>query len=300
VERVSAGAGDREVARIAAGQRGLVTYAELRGAGLGRGAIEHRIRHGRLHRMYRGVYLVGHSVAPPLARELGAVLACGDGAVVSHRCAAQVWGLLPEAEGDVDVTVPGSDREDRDGIHVHGGRLDPRDVTRHQGLPLSAPARTLIDVAGTSAEREVERAYAEALARRLVTRVALQAAVKRAGRRAGVAVVRRLLEAEHGPALTRSEAEERLLALLRAGGLPEPDTNARVGPYEVDFLWRTERLAVEVDGYAFHSSRAAFERDRRRDAELQDAGLRVRRVTWAQIVHEPEALLVRLARALQA
>lgn len=297
IEVLHAGA-DARVARVAAGQRGLVTRDELAAAGLGRGAIAHRIATKRLHRMYRGVYLVGHEVAPPLARELGAVIALGDGAALSHRPAAQVWGLLPERQGPVHVTVAGRRREDRDGIRVHGGRLDARDVTRHQGIPLTAPARTLIDVAEQASPRELERAYAEAQARRLVTPATLRAALARAGRRPGAATVKRLLESEREPALTRSEAEERLLALVRAAGLPEPAVNVRVAGYEVDFLWRAERLVVEVDGYAFHSSRAAFERDRRRDADLQDAGLQVRRVTWIQIAHEPEALLVRLARAL--
>lgn len=287
---------DARIAAVATRQRGLVTGAQLRAAGLGRGAVSHRVASGRLHRMYRGVYLVGHRAAPPLARELGAVLALGQGACLSHRSAAEVWELLPERGGPVHVTAPGR-RRDREGIFVHSGRLDPPDVMVHQGIPLTAPAWTLIDLGGTAATpRELERAYAEAQVRRLITPVRLREAIGRAGRRRGVARAAGLLDAE--PALTRSEAEERLLALIRAGGLPEPELNARVAGHEVDFLWRREKLVVEVDGYAFHSSRAAFERDRRRDADLQDAGLRVRRVTWVQIAHEAEALLVRLTRAL--
>jgi very-short-patch-repair endonuclease len=100
------------------------------------------------------------------------------------------------------------------------------------------------------------------------------------------------------PAFTRSEAERRLLALIRAAGLPPPRTNVHVGPYEVDFLWPAHRLVVEVDGFAFHSSRAAFERDRRRDADLQARGLRVTRVTWRQLEREPHAVVARLAAAL--
>ena len=109
-----------------------------------------------------------------------------------------------------------------------------------------------------------------------------------------------MLDGEVEPALTRSEAEERLLALVRAAGLPPTETNSRVGHHEVDFLWRAARLVVEVDGYAFHASRASFERDRLRDAELQAVGLRVMRVTWRQIVDEPLALVSRLAQALVA
>jgi very-short-patch-repair endonuclease len=114
------------------------------------------------------------------------------------------------------------------------------------------------------------------------------------GRR-GLAPLRRVFDHLHGPTLTRSEAEERLLALVRAARLPPPELNVRVRGHEVDLLWREARLVVEVDGYAYHSGRAAFERDRLRDAELQAKGFTVMRVTWKQIVSEPEALLVRLA-----
>lgn len=177
-------------------------------------------------------------------------------------------------------------------------RLDPCDVTAREGIPITTPARTLLDLAATVERRELERALAEAEVRRLVSPQQLADLLAVASGRRGATALKALLRNQGGPSLTRSEAEERVLALVRAARLPMPQTNTRIGRHEVDLYWRDERLALEVDGYAFHSSRTAFERDRLRDAELQAAGLRVMRVTWRQIVDAPEAVVARLAQAL--
>jgi len=291
--------GDRAVAGIAARQRRLVTRAQLAGAGLGRGAIEHRVAQGRLHRMHRGVYLVGHAIPPPLARETAALLACGPGAVLSHRSAAALWQLPTKGAREVEVTLVARRPASRPGIRIYCvPSLASRDRRRHAGLALTAPARTLLDLGTLLSPRALEQAVAEARARRLVSSGVLLAALDRAPKRRGAAALRALLRQESGPALTRSEAEERLLALVRAEGLPLPESNVRVGAYEVDFLWRAQRLVVEVDGYAFHSSPAAFERDRVRDADLGDAGFRVRRVTWRQLTEDPDGVKRMLRRAL--
>lgn len=290
---------DRVIAELAARQNGVVTRQHLLDAGLKRGAIAHRLAAGRLHRIHRGVYLVGHSVPPPLARETAALFAVGPGSALSHRSASHRLGLLPDWKGDVDVLTTGSDPGPFAGIKVHRTRqLDPKDLTRRHGLPLTAPARTLLDLSEVVPARQVERAMAEALRARLVTQAEIEALLARSPGRRGIAVLRELLAAAHGPALTRSEAEHRFLALVRAGGLPAPETNVRVAGHEVDFLWRETRCIVEVDGFAFHSTRAAFERDRLRDAELHAAGFTVTRITWRQVAQEREALLVRLARTL--
>jgi very-short-patch-repair endonuclease len=176
--------------------------------------------------------------------------------------------------------------------------LDARDVARRYGLPVTAPARTLLDLSGLLPARELERAVEEAERTRLVRPAQLAALLARSPGRHGTAALRALLERTTPSTFTRSEAEERLLALVRAARLPDPELNVRIAGHEVDFLWREAGLAVEVDGFAFHSTRAAFERDRIRDGELLGAGLAVLRVTWGQIVSEPEALLVRLAQAL--
>jgi very-short-patch-repair endonuclease len=291
--------GDPALARLAAAQRGVVTLAQLRACGLGRGAIRHRVARGRLHRLHRGVYLVGHPLPPPLALEAAAVLACGPGAVLSHRSAASLWGLHPAAGGPVEVTTPARGRRGGAGLRVHRVRaLNPRDVRRRFGLPLTAPARTLLDLAELIDPDALRRAVEEGQLRGLTRPAELRALLDRSPGRRGAGALAAVLAADAAPALTRSQAEERLLALLRAAELPPTAVNARLGGHEVDLLWAAQRLVVEVDGFAYHGGRAAFERDRLRDAELQAAGYRVVRVTWRQLVERPEALIARLAQAL--
>lgn len=290
---------DAALARIAAAQRGLVTRAQLLESGLGRGALAHRLERGRLHLVHRGVYLLGHPVPPPLAVELAATLACGRGAVVSHRSAATLWAILGPTTGPVDVTVPGRDcGRRRAGVRVHRARrLDRRDTTTKAGVPVTTPARTLLDLAEVVSDRELVRALGEAYVRGLVRRTTLGAVLDRSPGRRGAPRLRTLLAREDGPSLTRSEAEERMLALVGRARLPPPRVNARVAGYEVDLLWPRHRLVIEVDGFRFHSSRAAFERDRRRDAELGRAGYRVIRFTWRQLEEEPAYVVATLAAA---
>ena len=237
---------DATLAMIAAHRHGVVTLADLAAAGLARGAVVHRIAEGRLRRLHRGVFLLG-PLHGTWTREVAAVLAVGYGAALSHHSAAAFWGIRPGRAGDVDVTVANRNVRQREGIHVHRVRgLD--DVWWREGIAITSPARTLRDLARHLPRRELERAAEQAQVLRLVTRGGLGDL------------------ARDEPAMTRSEAEARFLALVRAAGLPEPETNVRVAGYEVDFLWREQRLVVEVDGFAFHSSREAFERDRRKDA----------------------------------
>ncbi|MGH2961347.1 MAG: DUF559 domain-containing protein [Solirubrobacterales bacterium] len=290
---------ERAIAELAARQRGVVTRAQLLDAGLTAHAIDHRLRSARLHALHRGVYLVGHAVVADGARELAAVLACGPRAVLSHRSAARVWRVLAGPADELEVTVVGRDPGRKRGIRIHCvAALARRDVRMLGGIPITSAARTLLDLAAVVAPRELERALAEAEARRLTRRTDLTFLLARAGPRPGVRALRALLDSDDGPALTRSEAEERFLALIRAAELPAPEVNVRIGAHEVDFLWRHQRLIVEVDGFAFHSSRVAFERDRRRDAELVVLGFRVVRITWRQIVEQPEAVVGRVAQAL--
>ena len=254
---------------LAAGQHGVVARFQLLRLGVSSDLVEHRLAAGWLRKVHRGVYLVG-PLAVPNSREMAAVLACGGNAVLS-----------------------------RPGIDVRNVRsLRADEITVRDGIPVTTAARTLYDLAGVAGERELERAVAEAFARRLVSRSGLLTLLDRHGGRPGAATLRALIDAAPGLALTRSEAEERLLALTRKARMSAPATNTRVAGHEVDFLWRAERLVVEVDGQAYHSTSRRFESDRRRDADLLAAGVRVMRVTWHQIVDEPEALLVRLAQAL--
>ena len=291
---------DRLIADLAGHQYGVVARRQLLAMGIGEGAIDTRLKRHRLHRLHRGVYAVGHLALVPLAREMAAVLACGDGSAVSHRSAAGVWHLVPvDDSAPVDVTV-GNAGGRRTGIRAHSSKSLSADAVRHlRGLPITEPGRTLIDLAEVATDRELERAAHEAIARRLVNARRLRAETNRHPGRRGVGRLKALLDHEGQTTVTRSEAEERFLHLVRAGELPGPDVNVRVGSYEVDFLWPDHRLVVEIDGFRFHSSRVAFERDRKRDAHLHARGLSVLRFTWRQVVDEQYATLATLAAALQ-
>jgi len=308
---------DQVIAALAARQHGVVARAQVLRAGVSGDLLDHRLRTGRLRRLHRGVYGVG-PVEADRAREMAAVLACGDGAALSHRSAAAVWRLLPGTPrvDAVDVTVTHGRAGRRRGIRVrHFRTLRPDELTIVDAIPITTAARTLYDLAGMVgsrsprgskaapcpvlvSRRELERAVAESYARGLVHRATLLRLADRHATRPGAGRLRRLLEGGSRLLLTRSEAEERFLALVRKARLPDPDANSEVVGLEVDFIWRAERLVVEVDGRSFHAADWRFENDRRRGAILVAAGYRVMRVTWLQIMREPEALLVRLAGAL--
>lgn len=212
--------------------------------------------------------------------ETAALLSVGDDCVVSHQSAAGLWDIPAPPSGDrVSLTLIGRHVRDRPRVSIHRvPALDARDVRLHQGLPVTAPALTLLDLAGVTPLHDLELALAEARVQRLVTDPAIRSALERAPGRSGTATLRALISTETN--LTRSEAERRLRRLILDAGLPPPETNVRLLGFEVDFVWRTAKLVVEVDGHAFHAHRAAFERDRERDQALVAAGYRVIRVTW--------------------
>jgi very-short-patch-repair endonuclease len=292
---------DRAIAAIATAQLGLITRDQLVDLGLGRGAIEHGLERGRLTSIHRGVYAVAHLALALPAKQLAAVLACGRAAFLSHHSAAAVWGFEPSAEGETEVTMVGRDAaRRREGIRVHRVvAIDPRDVRRRQNVPITSPARTLLDIAPDLSDRELERAFDDGLVRRIFTRQAAIALLARSPRRPGGARLAELARVrDRASTVTRSDAEECFLALVRRARLSEPEVNVRVGRYIADFLWRDQRLIVEVDGYAFHSSRRSFERDHERDLVLKSAGFDVLRFTRRQIVEEPELVIARLAQAL--
>jgi very-short-patch-repair endonuclease len=176
----------------------------------------------------------------------------------------------------------------RPGIRVHRtARLPADDVWERRGIRVTSPVRTLLDLATVLPRLELERAVEQAEILRLLTRTQLEPRAR--------GLLRRILADAHEPAFTRSEAEARLLALIRKARLPAPETNVRIGGYEVDFVWREQKLVVEVDGFAYHSTREAFERDRRKDADLRALGLRTTRITYRQIAHEAEATIASIA-----
>ncbi len=296
---------DQLIDAIARRQRQVVAVGQLIAAGVSRSAIQHRVATGRLHRIHRGVYLVGHAVPLPLALETAALLACGPGAVLSHLTAAVLWRVIdaPAGRQPVHVLLPSLRRpEHRDGVVIHRtATLTSNAVRRHQGLPLTAPARTLIDLASVLSERNLRWAIEQARVQRLITPDEFTAACLAHRGRRGAATLRRFAAASGPePAATRSEAERRLLDLIAAAALPRPRANVKVQGHLVDLHWPAEGLVVEIDGYAFHAHREAFERDRRRDADLAAAGVRVVRLTWRRITAEPLAVAALLARVLAA
>ncbi len=293
------GTGDREIARIAERQKGFVHREQMLAAGIRRGAISHRLRHGRFHVYHRDVYLIGRPRPEPLGLAMAAVLHFRGHGVVSGRTSAAVWEMLDERpDSPVTLTIVGVDARSRPGLELRRvTSMAQADLRRRHGLPVTAPARALVEIAGEVTKLELENALAECRARRLATDAQIAAAIERAARHRGVADLRALMQS--GPAArTRSASERQLLGLIRAAQLPAPRANATVCGHVVDLLWPEQRLIVEFDSWSFHGDRAAFERDRLRDQRLVAAGYRVIRITWRQLAHEPYAVIARLAAAL--
>jgi very-short-patch-repair endonuclease len=296
------GAIDRAIAAIAATQHGLITRKQLLDLGLGRGGIEVRLRGGRLQRIHRGVYAVGHANLTREGRWLAAVLAGGSGAVLSHRSAAELWGLFDVGQSPVHVTTPIS-RISQPGIRSHEARLSVGEIAERSSIPVTSPTRTLLDLAAVAPRHDVARALREAEARRppLLTAEEVLAAVERRPRRRGNSTMRAVLaDAGYGRGISRSALESRFRSFLRRHGLPPPARNVHmtIGALEIeaDCVWHEQRLIVELDGRAFHDTAAAFESDRARDRALAVHGWTVIRVTWRQLKREER----QLARDLRA
>ena len=290
---------DSQLRRLAAKQEGVVTRRQLVAAGFSDRAIRTNLQRRRLTPIFRGVYLVG-PIRGRRHREAAALLACGAAAAISHGTAAAMWELTPSSRTDaVEVSVRRGCPSSRPGLRVHRpSRLQVDEITSHQGVALTTPARTILDLSPRMSPKGLERIVAKAERAGLCDRVAITSILARHMRQPGSATLRAILGENGGPLLTRSEAEARFLALIRRGHLDMPRTNAPLHGFEVDFLWPQQRLVVEIDGRAFHRSRYMFEKDRQRDAVLVAAGFRVQRFTWRQLTRESEAVLVRVAQAL--
>jgi predicted transcriptional regulator of viral defense system len=265
------------IGTLADAQYGVVSRSQLLELGFSDGDVDRRVKSGRLHRVHHGVYAVGHRVLTVEGRWRAAVLAAGSGAVLSHGSAAAAWELRPTTSGSIHVTVPShSGRKRRAGLRLHRSiTLQARDVAVHRGIPITTPARTIVDLARTLKGRPLEQALDLAEQRRLLDLAELR-------RRSIPASLQAVLNS-YAPAATRSELEERFLRLCDEHGIERPEANSMIAGYEVDFVWRARRLIVEVDGYAYHRSPGAFETDRERDVALTLAGWRVMRFTWRHI-----------------
>jgi hypothetical protein len=274
---------DAIIARIATRQHGVVTFEQLLSAGLTPNAISRRVAAGRLHRVYRGVYAVGHAGLSNEGRWFAAVAAFGEGAALSHRSAAELWTLLQPAHGPVHVTVGGTGgRAKRGGLVIHhSSSLTSSDVSHRKRIRVTVPARTIADLRRAGREGDLRRALRQA------AYLGLEIGGEGEGARAAG-------KSGHD----RGELERRFLRLCHKHGLPLPHVNVPMGPYTVDFVWPEHNLAVETDDWRGHRGRQAFEDDRKRDAFLRLRGLEVLRFTWRQIEDDPQAVVAVLLRYL--
>jgi very-short-patch-repair endonuclease len=300
LRKPQADAVDVRIARRAGEEWGVLSLAELRACGLSRTAVMVRVRNGRLHAVHPQVYAVGHANLPLEGRFVAAVKACGPGAMLSRFSAAALWGFVAWDERYPEVTVPGPGTRLLKGVRVHrSSTLDPRDVTRHHGIPLTSPARTLLDLAPLLDARPLRRAVRQAQSLQRVNTTQLTEALARLAPRRGTKKLAQIVAT--GPAPTRSELEDVMLDLILRGGLAHPRVNEplvvrgrRVVP---DFRWPEKHLVVEADGAAWHDGKLAREDDTERQALLEADGERVLRVTWAQAIARPAQTLARLRAA---
>jgi len=282
------------MAEVARGQHGVVGRGQLLQLGMSARGIEERLRRGRLHCLYRGVYAVGHMDLDQDSRWMAAVLASGAVALLSHRSAAQLWRIFPRYAITPEVTRPGYFRG-LPGIAAHRSQVaaDEREVV--DGIPVASPFRTIFDLAAVVDRRALERAFHEAEVRGLRDRVSLPMLLERYPGRRGARSLRALLGSEEPLAITRNGFEEAFLALIDAHGLPRPRMNADLALrgrfFEIDALWERQRVALELDGRSVHGTRKRFESDRQRDRILVAEGWRTMRVTWRQLREEPEAVV---------
>jgi very-short-patch-repair endonuclease len=250
--------------------------------------------------MLRGVYAVGHASPPLEGCFLAAIKACGPGAVLSHFTAAAVLGIVEWDGRDPEVTVSGTSTRVHSGIRVHRtAALEPADIAWHRRLPITSPARTLVDLAGSLGYRALRRAVRQALALELVEVATLVEMLRRLGPRRGIRKLKKILAT--GPAPTRSLLEDVVLDLILSGGLDQPHVNEpmvlegrRVVP---DFRWPRQRLVVEADSTAWHDDKVSREDDAERQALLEAHGEHVLRVTWAQAIAQPGQTLARIQAA---
>jgi predicted transcriptional regulator of viral defense system len=264
---------DEIIDLTASRQDGVVERRQLLASGVAGHAIDYRLRTGRLRPIHRGVYALGR-LRGSHASEMAAVLAGGDGALLSHRSAASLWRHLPPRppEAPIEVSTPGRHAQSRPGLRMHRIRMIQDDeATSLHGIPITTPARTLLDLAAVLSAHELERTLARAL-RDGVEEHRLLELLARYPRRAGAPLLRSLL-GEENLVFTRSHAEEVFLAILDRGGLPKPETNVRIRGFEVDCFFRAARLIVEIDGFSYHSSPTSIGRDHHRDQVLYLAGV---------------------------
>lgn len=288
---------ERAFAALANRQHGVISRRQLIAGGLGVRTISRRIEAGHLHEIHRGIYLLGDGRVNRKGEWMAAVLAGGEGALLSHRSAGALWGIVRPRRGSIDVTS--ATGRQRPGIAVHEGAICDEDRTRVDRIPVTILARALFDLAEVEDESDLWRAAEEADRLRLLRVPELEAVYARSPGRRALRPMRRLIDAISMPEDTQSPLEDRVLDLCREYDLPMPVTGATVLGHEVDAFWPARRLTVEADSWKFHGHRGAFERDRERDAAMQAAGYRVIRLTHRRLEREPDVVAAQLRCLLQ-
>ena len=283
---------------LATRQHGIVGRRQLVELGETVGRIDRAVARRWLLPVHRGVYAVGHRSLTPEAWWMAGTLAAGPGAVLSHRAAADLWGLTGRRRPHADVCVTRR-RLSRPRLTVHECALYPDEVTTERAIPTTTVARTILDLAALETLPRLEQAIGRARTALGASGPSVLDLVRRYPHCRGAVALRDALGLD-SPSVTRSELELRFLEFVRQRGLPSPLVNAEIqlsgGPLEVDCYWPELGLVVELDGYAYHADRSAFETDRARDLALIAAGLRTARVTWRRLRDEPD----RLERELRA
>lgn len=292
-------AGDAAVAALASAQHGLVTRAQLRFCGLSEDAIRHRVKRGRLFRLHRGVYQVGHLSSTELTPLAAALLAVGRHALLCGEAALWLWGIIEKRPKIIDVVVLRGGAQSRAGIRVRrGDALHRGEVREKRDLPTVSPVAALLDLADAGNADAVERALNEGRELKLITQRDMERMVARSPGRAGLAIFSHLLEDQIDEDFSRREAERLMRKLIRSAGLPTPRRNVKAHGYELDFYWPELALNVEADGVRWHSSRRRLNRDRERDGDLAARGIQVLRFTWDQLTKRPDWVVAKLAAAI--
>lgn len=281
----------RQAWALAARQHGVLSRRQLLELGFSRRAIEHRLDSGRLHRVRPGIYAVGRPSLSQHGRWMAAVLAAGEGAVLSHSSAAALWRIGFEPRAVIELSASSSSDRRRPGLRIHRRpSLRSREVTSCHGIPVTTPVQTLIDLALRLDGRQIERAVNEADKYDLAHPPELREALELRAGEQGVARLREVLD-RRTFRLTKAELERRFLSLAREAGLPNPLTGAWVNGFEVDFHWPDLGLVVETDGLRYHRTPAEQARDRLRDQAHTAAGLTQLRFTHEQVRYEPAHVL---------
>jgi very-short-patch-repair endonuclease len=289
------GGPDRIVASIAGRQHGVVARRQLLAAGISARWIEQRLGKGLLIQAYRGVYRVGHAAPSMEAAYMAAVLACGDGSVLRGRAAACLLGLIRSHPAPApEVSAPKQRQIAR--IETRFERGGSRDRTTWKGIPVTTPARTIVDLAAVVSAGELARIVHEAGIRHGTTPEEIAEVLQRRPTSRGAATLREILFGDQGKLL--SKLERAFIRLLKSAELPLPVTNRLAGGRLVDCRWPDQKLTVELDGYRYHRSRHAWERDRQREREAYARGDQFRRYTWGDVVERPEPSLRELRAVL--